>query len=145
MGAATLWAAGGFPALRECFLPLLVMSSVTAGVQLIGVTVGVWNIAAMLGALAGLLVGSLWALSRNTRAPSFSPALLRKALLPYALILLLIFAANGSCHCAQHSMPSPYRSRYRRSRLRAAGPRRQGSRGGSPPSATPVRCCSTPR
>ncbi len=94
MGAATLWAAGGFPALRECFLPLLVMSSVTAGVQLIGVTVGVWNIAAMLGALAGLLVGSLWALSRNTRAPSFSPALLRKALLPYALILLLIFAAQ---------------------------------------------------
>lgn len=96
LGAATLWVAGGKTALRQGLVPLLLMGTIMAGVQWLAAWAGLWNIAAMLGALAGLLVGSLWS---HWRAPQSwsSPKIremLRTALIPYGLLLLLIFAVK---------------------------------------------------
>ena len=96
LGAATLWAAGGKTALRQAWGPWLLMGLSMALVQWLAAQAGLWNIAAMLGALAGLLVGGLWALL--TSAQDWGTVemrrLLRIALLPYAALLLLIFAVK---------------------------------------------------
>lgn len=96
LGAATLWVAGGKIALRQAILPLVIMGLTMAGVQWLAAWIGLWNIAAMLGALAGLLVGGLWA---HWRAPqSWEGAetreMLRTALIPYGVLLILIFATK---------------------------------------------------
>jgi len=96
LGAATLWVAGGKIALRQAILPLLIMGVTMAGVQWLAAWAGLWNIAAMLGALAGLLVGGLWA---HWRTPQTWEGLetremLRTALIPYGVLLVLIFATK---------------------------------------------------
>lgn len=96
MGLATLWVAGGATALRQAWLPMSLMAAAMAGVQYLAATAGLWNIAAMLGALAGLIVGSGWALLRTAQdwdRQTLVP-LLRIALLPYVLLLLIIFATK---------------------------------------------------
>jgi lactate permease len=96
MGIATLWVAGGGTALREGALPLIVMGSAMAGGQWLAASNGLPHFAAMLGALAGLIVGSLWAILRNPEKDPLAGTrpILTRALLPYVLLLALIFAAR---------------------------------------------------
>ena len=95
MGVAALWVAGGKTALKQGLAPMLVMGVVMAGVQWLAATREMFNTAAMLGALAGLLVGVLWAIAQKRPTFPNGPGIyLRKALLPYGLLLLLIFSAN---------------------------------------------------
>lgn len=95
MGAAALWVAGGKVALRQGSAPMLLMAAAMAGGQWLAARVGLWSTAAMLGALAGLLVGVLWAITQKRPTfPTGPGALLRKALLPYGVLLLLIFSAT---------------------------------------------------
>ncbi len=94
-GAASLWIAGGKTALRQGGAPMLLMGIAMAGGQWLTVRAGEYEIAAMIGALAGLLVGVGWAiLQKRPTHPAHSGVLLRKALLPYLLLLILIFAAR---------------------------------------------------
>ncbi|MBN1259389.1 MAG: L-lactate permease [Anaerolineae bacterium] len=95
MGAATLWAAGRGRMLKSGLAPLLLMGSAMAGGQWLAARGGLWSIAATLGALAGLLVGSGWALiQRRVRRESekLPATLIRNALLPYGVLLVWIFA-----------------------------------------------------
>ncbi len=95
MGVAALWVAGGKTALKQGLAPMLVMGVVMAGIQWLAATRGMFNTAAMLGALAGLLVGVLWAIAQKRPTFPNGPGIyLRKALLPYGLLLLLIFSAD---------------------------------------------------
>ena len=96
LGAATLWVAGSKTALRQAFVPWLLMGVVMAGVQWLVAWAGLWNIAAMLGALAGLVVGGLWA---HWRSPQSwrgveTREMVRIALIPYGVLLILIFAVK---------------------------------------------------
>lgn len=96
VGATTLWVAGGQVALRQAWIPWLLIGFSMAGVQWGAARIGLWNIAAMLGSLAGLLVGSGWALfttPQNWRSAELR-GLLRTALLPYGILLLLILAVK---------------------------------------------------
>jgi lactate permease len=96
MGLFSLWAAGGFTTVRAGGFPLLLMGLTMAGMQFVTAHFGIPNIAAMVGALAGLLVGSAWALLRfpEGRAVLRAPDLLTRALLPYGLLLTLILTAR---------------------------------------------------
>ena len=96
LGVATLWVAGGKPTLRQGLGPLIVMGVAMAGVQWLAAWAGLWNIAAMLGALAGLLVGGLWAHWRSPQswAGAETAAMIRLALIPYGVLLILIFAVK---------------------------------------------------
>ena len=60
-GAGTLWAAGGRRTLQAGLAPLLLIGSAMAGAQFLVVTHGLWSIGGMLGGLAGLAVGVVWA------------------------------------------------------------------------------------
>lgn len=92
VGAASLWIAGGKNALRQGGLPLMFMGITMSSVQWLATRAGQYEIAAMLGALAGLLVGVLWAvLQRRPSSAAGLGALIRKALLPYSVLLALIF------------------------------------------------------
>ena len=98
VGFLVLWVAGKTRALREGLWPMLSMALVMSVVQYVSVRAGLFNIPAMLGSLAGLLVGIAWALLRKGQ-PS-----IRKAetpwtqnlphVAPYLLLLIIIFAAN---------------------------------------------------
>lgn len=94
VGFAVLWIAGGKEALKENLLPMLSMAIVMSVTQWLAALAGLWSIAAMLGSLAGLIVGGLWALSRQTT--SKRSAVSRKqfltSLVPYAILLSIIFA-----------------------------------------------------
>ncbi|MFP4343491.1 MAG: L-lactate permease [Anaerolineales bacterium] len=96
MGLFALWAADGWATVREGWLPLLLMGVAMAGMQFVTAHYGLPNIAAMVGALAGLLVGSIWALLRfpEGRSVLHEPVLLTRALLPYGLLLALILVAR---------------------------------------------------
>jgi len=92
MGAASLWVAGGKTALRQGSAPMLLMAVAMSGGQWLAVRAEQYEVAAMLGVLAGLLVGVLWAILQ--KRPTFSAGsgtLLRQALLPYMILLALIF------------------------------------------------------
>jgi lactate permease len=99
-GAGTLWAAGGWPTLRRGLVPLFLIWLTMAGVQALAVTQGLWSVGAMLGGLAGLAVGVVWARWRSGRrnsAPA-SEGLVRGiplgwALLPYALLVAIVLIA----------------------------------------------------
>ncbi len=92
MGTASLWVAGGKNALRQGGAPMLAMAAAMAGGQWLATRAEQYEIAAMLGVLAGLLVGVLWAmLQKRPSFPAGSGVVLRKALLPYAALLALIF------------------------------------------------------
>ncbi len=97
VGAAVLWIAGGRTALREAWLPMATMALAMSLVQLGAALIGLWSIAAMLGSIAGLAVGSVWALIRQRGAPATAHAGARPAVapvsatFPYLLLLLIIF------------------------------------------------------
>ncbi|MGC9521394.1 MAG: L-lactate permease [Anaerolineae bacterium] len=98
-GAVVLWvASGGKPPRREIG-PVLSMALVMSAVQYGVVRLGVENIAAMLGALAGLIVGGGWALLRRRRVPKAERRAVRwrqvpARMLPYVLLITIIFAVN---------------------------------------------------
>ncbi len=96
MSGGMLWVAGGKAALRQAWLPMLLMATAMAGIQYLAAAAGLWTIAAMLGALGGLLVGGGWALLNKSTDQDREPLkpMLRIALPPYTLLLLLIFATN---------------------------------------------------
>jgi len=93
VGFLVLWVAGGKVAVREGLLPLLSMTLAMAGVQFIAALAGLWTIAAMLGALAGLAVGSIWTLSQKTPQKGTEiRKLVVSGVIPYLLLLAIIFA-----------------------------------------------------
>lgn len=98
IGFLVLWVAGGKKALRKGLGPMLSMAVVMSVVQYLAVLAGLFNIAAMLGSLAGLIVGSLWALWRKERAAvpaenaSWTQNLPR--VIPYLLLIVIIFTVN---------------------------------------------------
>lgn len=98
IGFLILWIAGGKKALREGLWPMLSMAVTMSGVQCLTVYAGLYNIAAMLGALAGLVVGVVWALAqKNGRAHPVSTFPWAKnlfSIVPYLLLLVIIFTVS---------------------------------------------------
>jgi len=97
-GFCVLWVAGGHHTARAGMLPMLFMALAMGGVQYLAVRAGLYHIALMLGALAGLGVGILWArLHKNRYSPTSEPIPWTKhlvSILPYLLLLVIIFSAN---------------------------------------------------
>ncbi len=108
-GAGTLWAAGGKRTLQAGLVPLLFIGVVMAGSQFIAVTNGLWAIGGLVGGLAGLAVGVVWARWQArrahrpaNRAPDSSTQVetpsngipLGWALFPYALLVTIVLAAQ---------------------------------------------------
>ncbi len=97
-GFCVLWIAGGRPAVRAGLWPMLLMALTMGGVQYLSARAGLYNIALMLGALAGLAVGVIWARLRREKACTETDAVPWSKYLisiwPYMLLLLIIFSAN---------------------------------------------------
>ncbi len=98
IGFLVLWVAGGKVALRDGLWPMLTMALAMSGGQYLAVCAGLYNIAAMLGALAGLLVGVAWA-GRQRKVclqplGSLSGKQSLGALMPYLLLLGVIFSVS---------------------------------------------------
>lgn len=97
-GFFVLWIAGGKKALRAGLWPMLSMALTMSSVQYLAACAGVYNIATMLGALAGLSVGVIWAVAKKEKPDSATaPIPWTKNLLsivPYLLLLVIIFSAN---------------------------------------------------
>lgn len=97
-GFCVLWIAGGRLAVRAGLWPMLLMALTMGGVQYLSARAGLYNIALMLGALAGLAVGILWARlhkGRNDPGADAIPWTQHLASIwPYLLLLLIIFGAN---------------------------------------------------
>lgn len=77
--------------------PMLTMATVMAGIQYVAANNGLPNIAAMLGSLAGLIVGAIWALARRREGEERAPISLRETLsqmLPYLLLIVIILVVN---------------------------------------------------
>ncbi|MGC9395436.1 MAG: L-lactate permease [Anaerolineae bacterium] len=97
-GFFVLWVAGGRAAVRAGLWPMLLMALTMGGVQYLSARAGLYNIALMLGALAGLAVGVIWARLRKEEpgsgadASSWTKHL--RSIWPYALLLVIIFGAN---------------------------------------------------
>ncbi|MBN1873968.1 MAG: L-lactate permease [Anaerolineae bacterium] len=93
-GFAVLWVSGQKTALRQGLPLMLWMAVAMSAVQLLAVQVGVWNIAAMLGSLAGLTIGGIWAWlqKKETAVSPPSASMLLTAILPYLILLGIIFA-----------------------------------------------------
>jgi lactate permease len=68
VGFMVAHAAGGWTAVRRLLLPTLIIGLVMGTAQYLGVLLGLWNIGAFLGGLAGLLVG--FPLARQFRGNS---------------------------------------------------------------------------
>ncbi len=64
-GAGTLWAADRKRAWGTNIVPLFVIGLAMAGTQFLTVTNGLWPIGGMMGGLAGLTVGTIWAMWRR--------------------------------------------------------------------------------
>ena len=96
-GPIVLWAAGGKETLKESWLPTLLIAITMAGTQLIAVFFELWNIAAMLGAIAGLIVGSIYSLKQRSSAhsPGDSSQTSLEAIQPYLFLLIIIFATKA--------------------------------------------------
>jgi lactate permease len=107
VGPMVLWIAGGEQNLHEGtfirqLLPVMAMAIAMAGVQILAARAGLWNISAMLGALAGLIIGVGWTFLEGivyprsaTSPPSKKQAgIPLDALLPYLLLLTIIFATR---------------------------------------------------
>jgi lactate permease len=104
-GAGTLWAAGGWRALRTNLAAVLVIGSAMAGTQYAVVTQGLWSLGATLAGLVGLAVGVGWArLFARGRTPAgedleahHEPAdrmSLGWALAPYGMLVAIVLMAQ---------------------------------------------------
>ena len=105
VGIAVLLIAGGRSMLRRGMKELLTMAAAMVIVQYAVAWIGLGNIAAMLGALAGIIAGTLWARAqaRNDRHEQIQsddahnkPGLMNglHKLVPYGILLVIIFAVN---------------------------------------------------
>jgi lactate permease len=99
VGFAVLWISGGKKHLLKEAGPWLSMAAGMSTVQYIAVRAQVENIGAMLGSLAGLVIGSVWAISRRRRlsdeqTDAISAGQILKPMLPYVLLIAIIFAVN---------------------------------------------------
>jgi lactate permease len=99
VGFIVLWIAADKKLPRKEIVPMLSMATAMVLVQYIAVRIGIENIAAMLGSLAGIIVGALWAALRrrksgeSQRAPMPTRQMILK-MAPYLLLITLIFSAN---------------------------------------------------
>ncbi|MFQ6101919.1 MAG: L-lactate permease [Anaerolineae bacterium] len=104
-GAATLWVAGGKRTLQSNLIPLFLIGLTMAVTQFFVVTNGLWSIGGMVAGLAGLAVGVAWARWRAGKHASPPPCIgegpgeglgmpLGRALLPYALLVAIVLAAQ---------------------------------------------------
>lgn len=98
IGFLVLWVAGGRKALKEGLWPMLTMAITMSVVQYLAVLAGLFNIAAMLGSLAGLIVGVVWAWRRREKNNERQSFALNKEdivrVLPYLLLIVIIFTVN---------------------------------------------------
>lgn len=105
VGIAVLWIAGGKRMLRQGLWQLASMGTAMATIQYAAAHAGLGNIAAMLGALGGIITGALWARAQAGSKPKYdsssakvkSSAEFRDGLLkmaPYGILLIIIFAVN---------------------------------------------------
>jgi lactate permease len=98
VGLAVLRLGGTRSDLLRGLLPYLSMATAMSVAQYLAVRAGIANIAAMLGALAGLVVGGIWALHRRRQTEQDAePMDLKGAfvqMLPYVLLIVIIFAVN---------------------------------------------------
>ncbi len=107
VGPMVLWIARDKQGLRASTfirqtLPVMAMAMAMALVQLWAANAELWNISAMLGALAGLTIGVGWTFLSNVPHPNTIPSdeslkqapVPREALLPYLLLLAIIFATR---------------------------------------------------
>ena len=78
--------------------PMLTMATAMAVVQYVAANAGLPNIAAMLGSLAGLIVGSLWAVvRRRSEEMDSAPISVGETLsrmIPYCLLIVIILTVN---------------------------------------------------
>jgi lactate permease len=105
VGIIVLLIAGGRTMLRKGWREMLSMAAVMVVVQYTAAIVGLGNIAAMLGALVGIITGAVWARTQsNADRREYLPSdgeysrlafkdSLRK-LVPYGILLVIIFAVN---------------------------------------------------
>jgi lactate permease len=105
VGTIVLYIAGGKRMLRKGLRELLSMAAAMVIVQYIAARIGLGNIAAMLGALTGIMTGAFWARYQANNAGDDNTQInegldakkvsdgIRK-LLPYAILLLIIFTVN---------------------------------------------------
>jgi len=93
-GVIVLWIANERKTLRPGLVPMLLMAMAMIAGQLMAVRAEIWTIAAMLGALAGLIVGTGWALWQRRKSAKTQPKLHVSGLdmLPYGVLLVIIFA-----------------------------------------------------
>ena len=134
-GAAVLWAAGGPRTLRQGAVPLLVVGGAMALTQYLVVTHGFWALGGLSGGLVGLAVSlALFRLPayRGTRPPGArQPAgeamPLRHALLPYAILILVIIGGQ---------LVTPVKSWLGQVVVRAQFPALSTSRGWTTPAET---------
>ncbi|MDF1514144.1 MAG: L-lactate permease, partial [Anaerolineae bacterium] len=104
VGGAVLFISGGKSMLRQGIWKLLSMATVMSLVQYGASRIGLANIAAMLGALAGIITGSAWAVSqlkaqkKAALDPDQTAMNMTKndwsQLIPYGILLVIIFAVN---------------------------------------------------
>jgi len=99
VGFIVLWIAAGKKLPRREIVPMLSMATAMVLVQYLAVRIGIVNIAAMLGSLAGIIVGAWWAAIRRRQSDEFqmAPMPTRQMILkmlPYLLLIAVIFAVN---------------------------------------------------
>jgi lactate permease len=97
-GFCVLWIAGGRSAVRTGLWPMLLMALAMGGGQYLSARAGLYNIALMLGALAGLAVGVMWTRLYKEKVVSDTGAIAWtqyvRSIWPYILLLIIIFSAN---------------------------------------------------
>ncbi len=99
VGFIVLWIAAGKKLPRREIAPMLSMATAMVLVQYLAVRVGIVNIAAMLGSLAGIIVGAWWASIRRRQSDGSQTAPMQARqmvlkMLPYLLLIAVIFAVN---------------------------------------------------
>jgi lactate permease len=99
VGFIVLWIASDNRMPGKEIAPMLTMASAMSGVQYIAVRLGTANIAAMLGGLAGMITGGIWAVARRRVSRQTPPASLSIVesvgkMLPYLCLISVIFVVN---------------------------------------------------
>lgn len=102
VGLMVAQAAGDWMAVRRLFVPVVLIGTVMGLVQYLVVTTGLWNIGALSGSLAGLVVALPLALSRGKYRPlrdrgedgEFNLRALVVALSGYAILVVIILSVQ---------------------------------------------------